>query len=198
MTKPVSQQKLLWHLTALDNLESILIRGLLSRNSIQKFIDIADEEIIKKRTELGLENYVPFHFFQGNPFDGVVLKEYPQKKFCFITILRDLAKKNNYKILSKHPLSPDATIYEYNEGIEAINWDIVDRREYKDLECKQACMAECLAFECVKPKDFFSITVRTSADEAYVKSISDSILPRYSYHIDMKPRCFTAQGENND
>jgi hypothetical protein len=115
MSKPVSQQKLLWHLTALDNLESILTNGLLPRNRIQNFVDVADPEIIKGRTELGLGNYVPFHFFQGNPFDGSTLKWNSGVKFCFITIHRDLARNRRYKILPHHPLaSGNSTVYDYD------------------------------------------------------------------------------------
>lgn len=51
--------KLLYHLTKLDNLESIIKYGLLPRKKVieQKinFGDIANPEIISKRTELGLD-----------------------------------------------------------------------------------------------------------------------------------------------
>nr|WP_051514417.1 DarT ssDNA thymidine ADP-ribosyltransferase family protein [Nitrincola nitratireducens] len=57
--------KLLYHLTALDNLESILQNGLQSRAALQenKFEDVADSEILKSRQQHGLDQFVPFHFF---------------------------------------------------------------------------------------------------------------------------------------
>jgi hypothetical protein len=198
VSKPVSQQKLLWHLTALDNLESILRKGLLSRSHIQDFIDVADQEIIQRRTQLGLNNYVPFHFFQGNPFDGSVLKAHLNKKFCFIVVKRDLARSKGYKILSKHPLSMDLRLYDYDEGMNVINWDVVDKRDYLDQECKVACMAECLAFGCVEPEDFFAITVQTNKDKLFVEHLSNSVLRKYNFFIDVKSYCFVFQGGSND
>jgi hypothetical protein len=191
MSKPVSEQKLLWHLTALDNFKSILKNGLLPRNCIQKFTDIADKEIVQKRIQLGLGSYIPFHFFQGNPFDGGVLKANKDKKFCFIAIYRDLARKKGYKILPKHPLSSEELkLYDYDEGIKAIDWTIVNKRDYSDQECKVACMAECLAPKWVKPNDFFSVTVKTAEDKLIVENLSKDILGNYRYHIDLESGYF--------
>jgi hypothetical protein len=153
---------------------------LLSRNHIQGFVDVADQEIIQKRTQLGLSDYVPFHFFQGNPFDGSVLKANGNKKFCFIVIKRDLARSKGYKILPKHPLSSEnLELYDYDEGMKVINWDIINKRAYLDQECKLACMAECLAHRCVKPEDFFFIIVRTEKDKSHVECLSRSIPGKY-------------------
>ncbi|WP_251424850.1 DarT ssDNA thymidine ADP-ribosyltransferase family protein [Veillonella agrestimuris] len=63
----IKNNKCIWHLTALSNLESIIQYGLLSRASLEQknlcsFEDIADPEIIQKRKELGLHDCVPFHF----------------------------------------------------------------------------------------------------------------------------------------
>lgn len=199
MSKPVSQQKLLWHLTALDNLESILKNGLLARSRTRNFVDVADSEIIEKRIELGLVDYVPFHFFQGNPFDGSTLKANSDEKFCYIVIYRDLARKKDYKILPQHPVaSGNHKLYDYDKGLEVIDWELVDKRNYVDQECKIACMAECLAPGYVKPEDFQSIKVRTEEDKLYVERISKSVLDNYKYFIDVDPYCFNAQGGDND
>jgi len=191
MRIPVSQQKLLWHLTAFDNLESILKNRLLARNHVRKFIDVADQEIIQKRDRFGLGDYVPFHFFQGNPFDGNVLKANSDKKFCFIVLQRDLAKSKGYKILPKHPLSSEELVtYDYDDGMRMIDWELVDKRDYSNQECKVACMAECLAPGCVKPNDFFAIKVQTESDKQIVEHFSNSLLKNFSYHIDVEPYCF--------
>ena len=191
MRKLVSEQKLLWHLTAFDNLENILKVGLLARNHVREFTDVADQEIIQKRAQFGLGDYVPFHFFQGNPFDGSVLKAYSGKKFCFIVHLRDLARSRGYKILPKHPLSSDETVlYDYDVGMKIIDWELVNKRDYSDQECKVACMAECLAPGCVNPNDFFAIKVQTESDKRIVEHFSSSLLRHFSYHIDIEPRCF--------
>lgn len=79
--KPVSKGSLLYHVTALSNLQSILKHGLLSRNdAIASGLlvkDVANSEIIEKRKELGILDCVPFHFFEPTPFTGAIFKAHP-------------------------------------------------------------------------------------------------------------------------
>lgn len=64
--------KLLYHLTELKNLESIVRLGLVPRKVLLenevKFEDVANPEIIIKRQELGLSEYIPFHFHPYTAF----------------------------------------------------------------------------------------------------------------------------------
>lgn len=64
--KLIEQQKWLYHISSLENLESILTQGLLSRSNLRlnerTFNDVADPEIIEGRSHTGLDQYVPFHF----------------------------------------------------------------------------------------------------------------------------------------
>lgn len=68
--------KLLYHLTELKNLESIVLLGLVPRKVLLenevKFEDVANPEIIIKRQELGLSEYIPFHFHPYTAFDVAV------------------------------------------------------------------------------------------------------------------------------
>lgn len=68
--------KLLYHLTSIDNLDSIFENGLLPRKYVREneigFKDIADPEIIDKRELLGLDKYTPFHFHPYTAFDYAV------------------------------------------------------------------------------------------------------------------------------
>lgn len=160
MAIPPKEGKLIYHLTAIDNLEAILKNGLLPRNGLSGFTDVADQDIITHRNEIGLDNYVPFHFFAGNPFDGVVQKNNPTKKFIFITLQRTLAESSSFGILTRHPLSIDCSaVLPYLQGMESINWDKMAERNYAENDCKEICMAECLSPTIVKPSDFFLILV---------------------------------------
>lgn len=65
-----STGQLIYHMTSIDNLSSILKFGLLSRNHLLQnsniqFTDIADPEILSKRERYkkALSQYVLFHFF---------------------------------------------------------------------------------------------------------------------------------------
>lgn len=159
--RDIKTQKLLYHLTELGNLESILRDGLLPRSQIEEFVDVADHDILDDRKKYNLENYVPFHWFAGNPFDGRVQGDHPRKKFVLITVQRSMASRGNWKVIPRHPLAGgQLQILDYEEGFKIIDWDVMNTREYRDQVCKNICMAECLSPVIVPSKNFFRIYVR--------------------------------------
>ncbi len=58
----IREQKLLYHLTSIENLSSIFHNGLRPRAQLDTLADVADAQILSKRKTLGLERYVPFHW----------------------------------------------------------------------------------------------------------------------------------------
>ena len=165
----IKDKKQVYHLTALSNLASILEHGLLPRNRVRGFTDVADTEIIEKRETLGLNSKVPFHFFARNPFDGRVIATYPEEEFILIAVNRTVAEAQNWWIVDKHPLATDVAVYpDYRQGFEAINWDVMDLRDYSNRECKQICMAECVAPDTVPVRDFARFYVKNEAAERLV------------------------------
>lgn len=183
--------KLLYHLTALENLESIIQNGLLSRSDVQKlsFVDIADHEIIDKRDlKLNLNCYVPFHFYMGTAFDGRVFinsrKSGTNRKFIYLCVWRSTAKLNKWKIIPTHPLDEsDIDIFDYDDGFEKIEWNVIDnpKRDYLDNHIREACMAECVSPSAVSINNIAYIKVPD--DET--KNMVESILKRYNINIDV-------------
>ena len=156
----IEDQRLLYHLTSIKNIGGILERGLKPRAKLRKFKDIADPEIIADRKALSLEKYVPFHWFAKNPFDGRVQLDQPGELFILISVYRSLAERENWKIIPCHPLaSSDIELLDYAEGLDAIDWEAMNRRDYSDSSSKSVCMAECLSPRIVKPDEFSRIFV---------------------------------------
>ncbi len=160
--------KLLYHLTKLSNLDSILKYGLLSRQQLLAsnlcFGDIANEDIISKR---GLDSYVPFHFHPYSPFDFAVKRSYPDEAFIYLCLQKTMARQNNFGIFPSHPLS--STRLSYEEGINAINWDALMTLGSNDHVDKQAKMAECVSSSAVPASWFQSIAVK---DEKMKEKVS--------------------------
>lgn len=158
----VKNGKLLYHLTNIDNLDSILEKGLLPRNMLSqgvKFDDIADGEILIGRDVMGLRDYIPFHFHPYSSFDVAVKNRYPEKEFIYICITRELAMSNNFKILTNHPLS-QGVLSDYDVGFQNIDWDAMDTLGTEVNYIKQVKMAECLT-DLIIPGDCFqSIAVK--------------------------------------
>ncbi|GFI45294.1 hypothetical protein IMSAGC019_00604 [Lachnospiraceae bacterium] len=141
--------KLLYHLTELNNLSSIIKYGMLPRKTIImlgiKFGDIADAQIITKRQQLGLDMYTPFHFHPYSAFDIAVKHTHQGEDFIYLCIDRECAKLNGFKILPKHPLSTqECKLYDYDEGFSLVDWDTMMSINRVDDYAKQVKMAECL------------------------------------------------------
>ncbi|WP_314918890.1 DarT ssDNA thymidine ADP-ribosyltransferase family protein [Pseudomonas helleri] len=156
----IKDQFFVYHLTSVENLDSIFKDGLKPRASLTDFTDVADEEILSKRKALELDAYVPFHWFAGNPFDGRVQRDRPKSKFVQITVYRSFAKSKGWKIIPHHPLADEKIeLLSYDAGFDAINWDLMDARDYHNARSKRVCMAECLSPGVVHPRDFSRIYV---------------------------------------
>ena len=106
--KSIKDQKLLYHLTSVENLDGIFRDGLKPRAGLSGFKDVADAEILKKRQALQLDNYVPFHWFAKNPFDGSVQRSRPEAQFVLISVYRSTAKQYGWKVIPRHPLAGDS------------------------------------------------------------------------------------------
>ncbi|MEG2439918.1 MAG: DarT ssDNA thymidine ADP-ribosyltransferase family protein [Acetivibrio sp.] len=141
--------KLLYHLTELNNLDSIIKYGMLPRKTIIerkiRFDDVANAEIITKRQELGLDKYTPFHFHPYSAFDVVVKNTHRGQDMIYLCINRKTARKNEFRILPKHPLTlQECKIYDYDNGFNLIDWDTMIEINREDDYAKHVKMAECL------------------------------------------------------
>ncbi|MFC6333318.1 DarT ssDNA thymidine ADP-ribosyltransferase family protein [Paenibacillus septentrionalis] len=168
--------KLLYHLTKLKNLPSIFENGLVARQTLLEnraaFDDIADSEIISKRTQLGLDKYVPFHFHPFSAFDVAVKSTYGNDEFVYICISRDGARFNKFKILPMHPLSmQDCALYEYDEGFGIIDWDVLTQKGLSDEYSKRVKMAECLTDLVIPAAYFQSIAVKNEQTKEIVEEL---------------------------
>lgn len=164
--------KLLYHLTAISNLESILENGLLPREDCEDFKDIADHDIIECREKNSLLKYSPFHFFGGTPFAGAVQIANKNEGFIYIAIERSLAEYNKFKVIPAHPLSiVKLELFEYEEGMDEIDWDLMAKRDYSDNDCKNVCMAECLTELIIPAKLFHTIFTKNEKEKKTVLEI---------------------------
>lgn len=197
MATAPSQGKLLYHITHINNIPSILEYGLMPRKELErqgiiKFYDIADPEILSKREtyKRALSDYVLFHFYSRNPFDGRVCKTYGVENMAIIAISRELHKTSKFYIIPSHPLDKDEPdIYPYDEGFKLIRWDILDResgRDYRDPEIKKACMAECIVPHSIQYKEFFCIFVASEEARRRINQAPNSNRVR----ITVNPRMF--------
>jgi len=186
--------RLLYHLTDLENLASILQHGLQPRCELSnnEFNDVADGEILDSRANHSLDNFVPFHFFAKNPFDYGVQRTHSEKDFVLISVQRATARANGWQIVPTHPLAEEGyQILDYDAGFSAIDWELMEERDYDDRACKVACMAECLSPTSVNPNLIFCIYVK----EARVKAVVDKLVNSHNIkcHVDINSAMFVGE-----
>ncbi|WP_373004348.1 DarT ssDNA thymidine ADP-ribosyltransferase family protein [Sulfurimonas sp.] len=198
MSQSIKNGKLLYHLTALSNIESILRDGLKPRHSLDgSFKDVAEQEIIDFRNRHKISDLVPFHFFLGTPFAGRVQIDHPDEEFVYITLHRKVASnpKNNFKIFPTHPkhMKP-LKIFDYEEGLKKIDWDLMEKRDYSNSECKEVCMAECVAVHVsVQSSAFHSIIVKSVETKNYLEELCQRLYNtncKASFFIDVEAGLF--------
>jgi hypothetical protein len=193
----VRDKRLLYHLTRVDNLSSILALGLLSRRALRAqqtaFADHGDVEILQGRAEHDLDAYVPFHFMSRTPFDFAVIRRAQDRQFVLIAVSRAHARANGWRIIPQHPLSlvQAPELLDWDSGMDRINWSQMDKspRDYAtDHDCKVACMAEALSPQAVEASMIQSFFVATEGTEQLVRSAIKSA--GLSCHINVMATMF--------
>lgn len=189
----VKNAKLIYHLTKLSNLDSILQYGLLSRryiidNSIV-FDDVANKDIISKRSLLGLDKYTPFHFHPYSAFDIAVKNKYSNEKFMYLCLLRSDAEYNKFKILPRHPLNmEECNLMDYREGFKAIDWDTMRCKGRDDDYAKKVKMAECLTDLKIKIESIHNIYVKDEESKKLVESkLKEYGITKKPPYVDIMP-----------
>ncbi|WP_288868516.1 DarT ssDNA thymidine ADP-ribosyltransferase family protein [uncultured Parvimonas sp.] len=175
MSNKIKEGQLLYHLTKLSNLNSIIHNGLVCRKNLTKknikFLDVADLAILNKRKSLDLDSFVPFHFHPYSSFDVAVKNSYKSEEFIYICCLRSLAKEKGFKILPKHPLSDsEYKIFDYEDGIIEIDWEAMESSSTDSVYCKNVRMAECLCYSEVPVSDFYCIYVKNIEVKNFVEN----------------------------
>ncbi len=175
---------------SIPDLASCAVQDARTAAHLHPKVDVADPEIINIRKGLCLERHVPFHFFAKNPFDGRVQLAHPEKQFVLVAVQRQVARTRGWRIIPKHPLADDdIELLDYDVGMDAIDWDVMNRRDYADQHCKCVCMAECLAPGPVPLDLFHSIYVKDVEAREQVLRMLDG-RDRTPY-VDVEPLMFS-------
>ena len=156
-------------------MDSILKYGLLSRKRIIEegisFSDVADNNIISKRTDLELDDYIPFHFHPYSSFDVAVKQKYFNQEFIYICLTRENAQYNKFKILPRHPLNiKECQLMDYEEGFNSIDWEAMHTHGTDNEHIKNVKMAECLTHLVVPVEVFQCIYVKDKKTKSFVES----------------------------
>ena len=89
----------------------------------------------------------------------IVQSNHPELDYILLAVRRTVARDNDFKILPTHPvyfehyyrqIYPQCFCGEkiiplnYDDGIQEIDWEAMNTRDYSNKYIKNVCMAECL------------------------------------------------------
>jgi len=171
MAKSPKEGKLIYHISALENVESIIENGLKPRKELKEFVDVADEDILIKRSNYNLGDFVPFHFFPSTPFSGSVQKGFPDSEFVYFAMDRISAKANKFRIIPKHPVNYNSEPLDWDDGFEVIDWQLMEKRDYSEYECKEVCMAEAICQGTIAIESIKFIFVKSEGTKERLNSL---------------------------
>lgn len=198
MVRRIEDLQSIYHLTSIRNLPSIIHDGLLSRVSLQEkqiaYTDIANEDILSKRTKKGLDQCVPFHFHTHTEFDVAVQKQRRlEGPYIYLAVNRSVARDKKFKIILRHPISSgsEIKILEYDEGFSQIDWDVMNTPKGNPPNPNydgHVRMAECISPYCDVPfEDIYTIFVPNED----VKNQVELLVKSYSTQVRVSPSLFT-------
>ncbi|MCS7189910.1 MAG: DarT ssDNA thymidine ADP-ribosyltransferase family protein [Bacteroidia bacterium] len=193
----------LFYITAIDNLPSILERGILSRRKVEalsvEHAEIADHIILQQRENISqlckidLFRFVNLYFQPRNPMLFRIIKEKGSENICIIQIKSSILDRDDIFIADGNAASPRTTLYakhslkpsELNKIIEQTE------KEYwsKGDNSKRKIMAECLVPDEVPPSYIHTIFVDSDASRRRVLGL---IGHKMSIAVVPEPRLFFA------
>ncbi|MBR8829122.1 MAG: DUF4433 domain-containing protein [Gomphosphaeria aponina SAG 52.96 = DSM 107014] len=188
---PRFEIKNLYYITQINNLPSILEKGILSPDEIKnqhlEVTRIYDQEIVSNRQrkntpeQKSLWEYANLYFQPRNPMMYRVIQEEGKRNLAIIAIRNQVLSESGVVITDGNAASNETRFYPLDEGMEVLskNWQIIQKDWWKGEDgSKRKIMAECLIPKKVNPSLIEAIFVTdTQTQEQVKKIIEPSPLP---------------------
>jgi len=201
----------LYYITHIENLLSILDRGILSHARIEAlnvpFTPIYDSGIVSKRKDKStpdrksLWDYANLYFQPRNPMMYRVVHEKNKQDLTVVGIVPEVLQGREVLITDGNAANEPTQFYSLSEGLKMLQkqWKIIRNDWWNDPDgSKRKIMAECLVPERVEPEHIHSIFVAAHEIKARVEEIVGSrripVVPEP--HMFFQPRSKTQIGSN--
>lgn len=176
----------LYYITHIDNLQSILEKGILSHERIQqlelKYTSIYDEEVISRRKDKltpdgeSLWHFANLYFQPRNSmlFRIVYDNKTREENLVVVGVSKKVLIEHGVLITDGNAANNPTQFYSYAEGFEMLKhqWPIIQRESWNEgIGTKRKMMAECLVPVQVKPNFLCSLHVANASARYQVMRI---------------------------
>ena len=175
----------LYYITHMDNLSSILKRGILSHERIEdervQPARIYNTDIVNRRKEKNtpggksLWSYANLYFQPRNPMMYRVVHEKGAKNLVVVSVAKEILQTPGVFIADGNAANAPTQFFSPSNGLKMLGqqWQIVQNEWWNNLDgSKRKIMAECLVPDDVGPEFINSVYV---ADEETRASVSGKI-----------------------
>lgn len=194
--------KYFYHMTAIDNLYSILKNGLLSHNQAHQDkllnIDISDPEVQDIRADKidpifnrPLHDYVPLYFSPRNPM--LYKRGEIQENVVILGISSSVLLYTNTIFSDGNASAQDTTFYQGATMLDNLNWDVINANSWSEFpDGRRIKCAEILVYPKVEVKDilivFFYWGSQVNKIIPIIKSLAKPINISNQYKVNLN--CF--------
>ena len=189
----------LFYITHIDNLQSILEKGILSHDSIEQqgldYTSIYNKDIVSRRKDRltpegkSLWLYANLYFQPRNPMMYSVLSEREKGNFVVVSVSNEVLREPGVFITDGNAANDSTEFHCLSEGLVILKeqWDIIQSEWWNEgVGSKRKIMAECLVPNNVKPDFINSIFV---ADDKVKDRVMQAV-GEHKNHVVPEPRMF--------
>jgi len=186
--------KYIYHMSHIDNLNSILQNGLISYNQALdlKHIDISNRDVNIRRTVIEpifnkqIHSYVPFYF---NPRNAMLYaRREIQNNLVVLAIDRILIYHETSLFTDGNAAAKNTKFFNDLHELKTLNWKCINAKYWTDcLDGKRIKMAEVLIVDIVEPKYIKKIYCNNYVLKQYVESLlQDNSIQDIQVEINME------------
>lgn len=191
--------KSLFYITHINNISSILERGILSHAKIDgrkiPFTPVYDSSIVSNRKEKttpegkSLWEYANVYFQPRNPMMYRVIHEQDKQNLAVVGVSPTVLKDAKVLLTDGNAANQPTRFYPVADGLKALQqqWEIIQGDWWNDLDgSKRKIMAECLIPEQIRPEYVHSIFV---ADHSTKKRV-EAMIGQHKIPVIPEPHMF--------
>ena len=165
----------LYHMTSMENLESILQYGLLSHFSAYNFKfnkkDISNSSVQDKR--LLLHDFVPLYF---NPRNPMMFSQKDNQNIIVLEIDKNILLNSNVKFTDGNAASKDTLFFTDLVNLKRLNWDCINSDYWSHFEDgKRIMCSEVLVPKLIKVDSIKKIHLRDTKQLDLIKSANNNL-----------------------
>jgi hypothetical protein len=167
-----------YYLSPIDNLASIVEKGILSFNEAKNVphVSIDSEDVQLRREEkcaLHLHDYANVYFAKKTPMYYVVCGNYSKEDLCFICVTKDILLGEGVYFTDGNAASSATKFHTDLKDLDEVSFDLFDpEKRFVDEEEKRRKQAEVLVPHRIPPEKIQRIVVY---DGKMLKRIKDQL-----------------------